>query len=118
MCYYNIRGASMSKFGDYLKQIRNEKGLSQAKVYEYTGITNSRLCKAENGADTTLNPEELKKLASLYEVAVVPMYIMAGYLDTSDLEEYRSGFKNTDLLDADEKKHIQDQIDFIIRKKG
>lgn len=108
----------MSKFGDYLKEVRNEKGLSQAKVYELTGITNSRLCKAENGADATLNPAELKKLASLYGVAVVPMYIMAGYLDTSDLEEYRSGFKNTGLLDEEEKKHIQDQIDFINRKKG
>jgi hypothetical protein len=43
---------------------------------------------------------------------------MAGCLDASDLEEYRSGFRNTDLLDSDEKKHIQDQIDFIIRKKG
>lgn len=50
-------------------------------------------------------------------MAVVPMYLMAGYLDTSDLEEYRLGFKNTDLLDTDEKKHIQDQIDFIIRRK-
>jgi transcriptional regulator with XRE-family HTH domain len=108
----------MSKLGDYLKIVRNEKGLSQAKVYEMTGITNSRLCKAEKGADATLSPAELKNLASLYEVAVVPMYIMAGCLDASDLEEYRSGFRNTDLLDSDEKKHIQDQIDFIIRKKG
>lgn len=107
----------MSRFGNYLKTVRSEKGISQARVYEKTGITNSRLSKAENGADDTLNPVELKKLAILYEVAVVPMYIMAGYLDTSDLEEYRSGFKNTELLDDEEKKHIQDQIDFLIRRK-
>ena len=54
----------------------------------------------------------------VYGVAIVPIYIMAGYLEPSDLEEYRSGFKNTELLDEEEKKHIQDQIDFIIRKKG
>ena len=108
----------MSVFGDYLKAIRNKKGLSLAKVYELTGITNSRLCRTENGSDGILNPAEKKKLAALYDVAVVSMYLMAGYLDTSDLEEYRSGFKNTDLLDTDEKKHIQDQIDFIISKKG
>mgnify|MGYP005771569957 FL=1 len=108
----------MSVFGDYLKDIRNQKGLSLAKVHELTGITNSRLCRTENGSDGILNPAEIKKLAALYGVAVVPMYLMAGYLDTSDLEEYRSGFKNTELLDTDEKKHIQDQIDFIIRKKG
>ena len=108
----------MSVFGDYLKDIRNQKGLSLAKVHELTGITNSRLCRTGNGADGILNAAEIKKLAALYGVAVVPMYLMAGYLDTSDLEEYRSGFKNTELLDTDEKKHIQDQIDFIIRKKG
>lgn len=108
----------MSVFGDYLKDIRSQKGLSLAKVHELIGITNSRLCKTENGSDGILNPAEIKKLAALYGVAVVPMYLMAGYLDTSDLEEYRSGFKNTELLDMDEKKHIQDQIDFIIRKKG
>ena len=48
----------------------------------------------------------------------VPLFIMAGFLETSDLEEYRSGFKNTSMLDLDEKNHIQDQIDFIIKKKG
>lgn len=108
----------MSAFGDYLKDIRSQKGLSLARVHELTGITNSRLCRTENGSDGILNPAEIKKLSILYGVAVVPMYLMAGYLDTSDLEEYRSGFKNTDLLDTDEKKHIQNQIDFIIRKKG
>lgn len=108
----------MSEFGNYLKDIRSRKGLSLAKVHELTGITNSRLCRTENGADGILNPVEIKKLASLYDVAVVPMYLMAGYLDKSDLEEYRSGFSNTELLDSDEKKHIQDQIDFIIKKKG
>lgn len=108
----------MSMLGDYLKQLRNEKGLSQAQVYIQTGITNSRLCKAENGADSILSPGEIKKLSVLYEVDVVSLYIMAGYLDTSDLEEYRSGFKNIELLDSEEKKHIQDQIDFINRKKG
>ena len=108
----------MSTFGDYLKDIRNQKGISLAKVQQLTGITNSRLCRVEKGSDGILTPAEIKKLASLYGVAVVPMYLMAGYLDTSDLEEYQSGFKNTNLLDADEKKHIQAQIDFIIKKKG
>ena len=108
----------MSALGEFLKEIRNQKRLSQAKVFQQTGITDSRLSKAENGADDILNPNEIKKLASLYGVGTVKLYMMAGYLTVSDLEEYCSGFKNTDLLDADEKKHIQSQIDFIVRKKG
>lgn len=108
----------MGEFGDYLKKLRIRKGLSQAKVYQKTGITNSRLCKAENGTCDILTPLDLKKLAKLYEEPTVSVYIEAGYLNISDFEEYRSGFKNTGLLEPDEKKHIQDQIDFIVKKKG
>lgn len=107
----------MSNLGNYMKQLRNKLGFSLAKVSKCTGITDSRLSKAENGADDILNPLELKSLASLYEVAIVPIYILAGYLDVSDLEEYRSGFKNIELLDEAEKKHVQNEIDFLNRKK-
>lgn len=108
----------MSELGDYLRKARNIKGLSQAKVHAQTGITNSRICKAENGADNILSAAELKKLAVLYDVPVIPLFIMAGFLETSDLEEYRSGFKNTSMLDSEEKNHVQSEINFIIKKKG
>ena len=108
----------MSELGDYLKNIRNKKGLSQAKVQTQIGITDSLLCKAEKGADNILSAAELKKLAVLYGVPVIPLFIMAGFLETSDLEEYQSGFTNTSMLDPEEKNHIQSQIDFIIKKKG
>ncbi|WP_277219350.1 helix-turn-helix domain-containing protein [Peptoniphilus vaginalis] len=110
----------MSELGNYLRNARNEKGLSQANVYTQIGITNSRLCKAENGADNILSAIELKKLAVLYGIPTVPLFIMAGFLEVSDLEEYRSGFKNISMLDSEEKNHIQSQIDFIIKikKKG
>lgn len=58
----------MSELGDYLRKARNIKGLSQAKVHAQIGITNSRICKAENGADNILSAAELKKLAVLYSV--------------------------------------------------
>lgn len=108
----------MSELGDYLRKARNIKGLSQAKVHAQIGITNSRICKAENGADNILSAAELKKLAVLYDIPVIPLFIMAGFLETSDLEEYRSGFKNTSMLDSEEKNHVQSEIDFIIKKKG
>ena len=50
----------MSELGDYLRKARNIKGLSQAKVQTQIGITNSRLCRAENGADNILSAAELK----------------------------------------------------------
>ena len=107
----------MHKLGDYLKIIRNEKGLSLYKVYEKTGITDSRLSKAENGAWNNLKLSELKKLADLYEVPIIPMCMMAGFFDDSDIEEYHSGFRNVALLDDDDKQHIQAEIDYILKKK-
>ena len=107
----------MHKLGDYLKIIRNEKGLSLYKVYEKTGITDSRLSKAENGAWNNLKLSELKKLADLYEVPIIPMCMMAGFFDDSDIEEYHSGFRNVALLDDEDKQHIQAEIDYILKKK-
>lgn len=108
----------MSELGDYLRYIRKKRGLSFKEVYKQVGITDSRLCKAEKGSDLILNAAELKKLSVIYGVPVVPMFIKAGFLDSSDLEEYQSGFKNTSLLEEDEKTHVQDEIDFIIKMKG
>ena len=107
----------MHKLGDYLKIIRNEKGLSLYKVYEKTGITDSRLSKAENGAWNNLKLSELKKLADLYEVPIIPMCMMAGFFDDSDIEEYHFGFRNVALLDDEDKQHIQAEIDYILKKK-
>ena len=53
----------MQNFGEYLKQLRNDCGLSLYKVYEKTGITDSRLSKAENGAWCNLKLSEIRKLA-------------------------------------------------------
>lgn len=108
----------MSNLGEHLKRLRNERGLSQYKVYESTGITDSRLSKAENGAWNNLKLSELKKLADLYETPVIPMCLMAGLLNGSDIEEYHSSFKNVALLDDEDKQHIQSEIDYILKKKG
>lgn len=57
----------------------------------------------------------LKKLARLYGISIIPLYIMAGYLDESDLSEYQLTFKNTDLLNEEEKQSLQTQIDLLTK---
>lgn len=70
----------MSNLGEYLRDVRNRKGLSLYKVHRSTGITDSRLSKAENGAWNNLKLSEIKMLADLYEVPVIPMCLYAGLL--------------------------------------
>ena len=108
----------MQNLGAHLKQLRNDCGFSLYKVYEKTGITDSRLSKAENGAWCNLKLSEIRKLADLYEAPVIPMCLMAGLFDESDIEEYHSGFKNVALLDDEDKQHVQSEIDYILKKKG
>ena len=45
------------------------------------------------------------------------MFIDAGYLTKEDLIEYQYFFDGVSKLDNDEKQHIQEQIDFLNRKK-
>ena len=108
----------MQNLGDHLKRLRNDCGLSLYKVYKETGITDSRLSKAENGAWCNLKLSELRKLADLYGAPVIPMCMMAGLFNESDIEEYHSSFKNVALLDDEDKKHVQSEIDYILKKKG
>ena len=105
----------MNNIGDYLKETRNKCRLSLKDVHDRCGVTDSKLSRMERGEGKPLDPAELKKLAQLYGIGVVPIYIMAGYLDESDLSDYQLVFKNADLLDDEEKKSIQTQIDLLTK---
>lgn len=105
----------MNSIGDYLKEARNKYRLSLKDVHDRCGVTDSKLSRMERGEGKPLDPAELKKLAQLYGIGVVPIYIMAGYLDESDLSDYQLVFKNADLLDEEEKKSIQTQIDLLTK---
>lgn len=105
----------MISIGSYLKELRNRCNLSLKDVYDQCGVTDSKLSRMERGEGKPLDPSELKKLAQLYGVGVVPIYIIAGYLDESDLSDYQFVFKNAHLLNTEEKQSIQTQIDLLTK---
>lgn len=106
----------MSNLGKRLKDYREMRGLTLKRVNEQTGITNSRLSKIERG-QLVCPPADLKKLARIYEVQLISLYLEAGYIDNDDLMEYQLFFKGANELDDEEKQHIQKQIDFMISRK-
>lgn len=105
----------MSNLGTYLKEMRNKCHLSLKDVQEQCGVTDSKLSRLERGEGRIPSAHELKKLAQLYGIGVVPLYIMAGYLDESDLSAYRFVFDNADLLNAEERESIQTQINLFTK---
>lgn len=106
----------MSTLGDRLKEIRERSDLSLKKVYELTGLTDSRLSKMERG-QINCTPDDLKKLAHLYNIQLIPLYVLAGYLSEEDIKEYQLVFQGASSLDDEEKQHIQAQIDFLNKKR-
>ena len=106
----------MSTLGEHLKDCRKKLGLSLKAVEEKTGITDSRLSKIENG-QRSCPGNELRLLAEAYNEPVVSMFLTAGYLIPDDLKEYQYVFHGVERLDSDERQHIQDEIDYMIRKK-
>lgn len=105
----------MNDMGNYLKQIRSNCHLSLKEVYDRCGITDSKLSRMERGEGKPLGPLELRKLAQVYGISVIPLYIMAGYLDEGDLADYQLVFRNADLLNDEEKQSVQTQIDLLTK---
>lgn len=105
----------MSDIGAYLKEQRNACRLSLRDVYNQCGVADSKLSRLERGEGKSLTPAELKSLAQLYGIGVIPLYIMAGYLDEHDLADYQFVFKNANLLNDEESQCIQLQINLLTK---
>ena len=109
-------GELLNKLGEYLKKARLRQGLSLKEVQNKTGLTDSRLSRIENGSTAfELGPSYIKALAKLYKIDLVEFLINTGYLDNEALSAYKRVFQNVDLLNNDEKKHIQEQIDLFTK---
>ena len=106
----------MSSAGDFLKGIRLQRALSLKDVYNHTGVSDSKLSRIENGVNVSeVAPSILIVLAKLYDINLIDLYLMAGYLDDEALSSYERFFRNVDLLSDDEKNHIQEQIDLFTK---
>jgi HTH-type transcriptional regulator, competence development regulator len=65
--------------GNYLKEARLAKSLSQRAVEEATEISNAYLSQLESGKVKQPSPVTLHQLAELYGVPYADLMILAGY---------------------------------------
>jgi len=73
--------------GEYLKELREKKGVSLRDVESATNIPNVYLSQIETGERKKLPPpERLKKLASYYNVSVQQFLEKAGYIEPDGIE--------------------------------
>ena len=108
----------MLTLGEQLKICRQKKKLSLRKVYEVTGITDSKLSRIERSGNTTdITADNLVALARLYEINPVNLFVSAGYIKNEDLLSYVRIFRDVELLNDDERALIQKQIDLFTKER-
>ena len=81
------------ELGEYLKNIRENKGISLREVEKLTGIGYSHLCMIENGR-RNVTPALLKNLSKIYSADYIDLYEKAGYLDLAESEKLKNTINN------------------------
>ncbi|WP_138262205.1 helix-turn-helix domain-containing protein [[Clostridium] hylemonae] len=106
---------SAETLGQYLRAVREQHKLSMGNVTKATGITNTRLSHLECDVTRNPSPVALRKLALLYNIKLIELYQKAGYLMPEDTDSYmETCFKGVEKLTQEDKKQIQNQIDYLI----
>ncbi|MNB85258.1 HTH-type transcriptional repressor RghR [compost metagenome] len=72
-------------FGEYLKQIREARGLSINQLASLAGISGSQISRIENGLRGVPKPVTLRKIAEATGVSYDQLMGHAGYLPEQDI---------------------------------
>lgn len=103
---------SSVSFGQYLIQLREQRTMSQRKLAELAGVTNSTISRIEN--DTVKpDPRTLEKIASALELDKTILFTKCGYSEIPEdfiIIARRTG-ELTDAQRAEAYKIFNDTID-------
>ena len=125
----------MDDFGNYVRTLRQEHGLSLRHVEAKAGVSSSYLSQIEHGRRRPPGPDILKRPAPVYDVPVRDLLKAAGYLEEagSSLSEedevemafryvmndprYKSGTRIKGKLTADVKRFVVEMYEKSTGKK-
>lgn len=116
---------SNKELGQYLKSVRESLGYSTYDVNKLCNISQSYLSLMENGKRKP-SAIILKKIAPIYSLNYLDLYEKAGYIDliedekqlkNKDFRYASSGGINTEGLDEDDIKEINNFVEFIRNRK-
>jgi transcriptional regulator with XRE-family HTH domain len=68
-------------FGEYLKQLRNEKKISQRELAEMSGISNAEISRIETGERKKPSHLTLKAIAPFLGIAYEELLRQAGFIE-------------------------------------
>lgn len=59
-----------------LKELRTERGMSQEKLMELSGLSRTTLSKIENNEEVNVNTRTIAKLAEVFDVKPSDIFLM------------------------------------------
>jgi transcriptional regulator with XRE-family HTH domain len=98
-----------SNFGEYIKEIREKKGLSINQLAVKSGVSNAQISRIENGLRELPRPNTISKLAKGLDVPATELMEKAGYFEGLD-EQKRDGVKNYFKLQGNLDERLEDLI--------
>lgn len=98
----------MKKLGDFIKEKREEKNLTQGMLSYKTGIHRSSIQRIESNDAERINPKNLKAIAQALEINYLILFKLAGYIDDETLMDFSSSFINNKV-----NQKIEEQLDTI-----
>ena len=84
---YSDKASRQKNLGEYLKNLREEKGYSIQRVSKETGISDPFLYQLEKGEKSLTSADFFNKLANYYKIKVHELLKRAGYLPEDNLDE-------------------------------
>lgn len=81
-------------FGNYLRGLRKDKGLTIRQVELYSGVSNAYLSQLENGKRGIPSPDILRKLSDCLDISYEELMKKAGYLDNEHDEGFFEAITN------------------------
>lgn len=117
------------EFGEYLKDIRKERGLTIRQIETYSGVSNSYLSQLENGKKGIPSPTILKKLSKALKVDYNLLMIKAGHLENNEkiiaedhellkvIKEHNLKYKGK-VLTSEQKEQVEKMLQILLDKKS
>ena len=89
MVKFSIDIEKTLELGVILKKERERANLTTQEVSKKTSISTTDINYIENGKRNKINPFMLKKICKLYELNLLEIYKMIGYIDDENLTQYQ-----------------------------
>lgn len=101
----------MTEFGEYIKKVRDSKGMTLNQVALYSEISAAQLSRIETGKRNAPKPATIKKIAEALKIDYEELMEKAGYLEETTQKVYKNDLPKLNVKDE---KDIAKQLENII----